>query len=242
MKHSLLSLLIFLLGLPAAFAQLSFSFTPDTVEVSDYFNPSDPEYELVGYATVKNESAQTVNVKWTRFLDVPDGWEVQVCDLNLCYNQIVYSNIASDIGANFPLPLAPGAETNMDVHVKPKGIAGTGEVRIDVSTEENPNDVLISGTYIFNALLTSTAKEASRARLAVFPNPTTDYFELRGADGIDQVVLYNIIGRQARSFNVAPGKRYYIGDLPNGMYLASLVNKQKGVLKTFRVSKRSIQP
>ncbi len=243
MKHCLLSFFILLLGLQAAFAQLSFSFTPDTVEVSDYFDPNDSEYELVGYATVKNESSQAVNVKWTRILTgVPDEWEVQVCDLNLCYNQVVYSNIAPDIGANFTLTLAPGAQTNMDVHVKPRGIAGSGEVRIDISTEENPDEVFVSGTYYINALLTSSAREASGARLAVFPNPTTEYFELRGAEGVDQVVLYNIIGRQVRSFRAEPGKRYYIGDLPNGMYLASLASRKKGVLKTFRLSKRSIQP
>lgn len=243
MKHCLLSLSLLLLGLPAALAQVSFSFTPDTLEISDYFNPSDPDYELVGYARVKNESNQSVNLKWTRVLvDVPDGWEVQVCDTNLCYNQVVYSNIAPDIGANFQLPLIPGGTTNMDVHVKPKGIAGTGEIRIDLTTEENPNDVITSGTYFFNALLTSSSSEASKTRLAIFPNPTSDYIELRGGDGVDQVVLYNIIGRQVRSFNAAPGKRYYIGDLPNGMYLASLASHKKGVLKTFRVSKRSIQP
>ncbi|NBC05771.1 MAG: T9SS type A sorting domain-containing protein, partial [Bacteroidetes bacterium] len=70
----------------------------------------------------------------------------------------------------------------------------------------------------------------------------TDYIQLNHAGAADRLVIYNIIGREMRSFNTAPGQRYYIGDLPNGMYLASLVSHKKGVLTTLRVQKSALRP
>lgn len=243
MRHILLCVLPFFSLLANTAAQVSLTFTPEEVEVSGVADPDDLFLEIVGYAKVKNVSNETINVKWTRVIvDMPDEWDSQVCDLNQCFIPIVYSNIAADIGANFPLPLAPGEETNMDVHIRPQGIAGDAEIRIDISTEEAPSTVLVSGTYKFTATPATSTRSNSRARLTAFPNPTSDYIELRGAEEVDRIVLYNVVGKEVRAFNAAMGGRYYVGDLPNGLYLASLVNNRKGVIKTLRVSKRSVQP
>ena len=55
-------------------------------------------------------------------------------------------------------------------------------------------------------------------------------------------MLYNVVGKEVRAFNASMGGRYYLGDLPNGLFLVSLINNKKGVIKTLRVSKRSVQP
>ena len=88
---------------------------------------------------------------------------------------------------------------------------------------------------------TSTS-EAFKPSISIFPNPATDYIQLSNAREADRLVVYNIVGREMRSFNTAPGQRYFIGDLPNGLYLASLVSHKKGVLNTLRVQKSALRP
>jgi hypothetical protein len=242
MKYRLLCILPLIALMGSLTAQAPLTITPAEIEVEGVALPDD-FHEIIGYATVKNVSNDTINLKWTRvIIDMPDAWESQICDLNFCFLPIVYSNFAPDLGLESPVPLAPGGETNMDVHILPKGVAGTAEIRIDLSTEEEPSTILASGTYRITATPATSTRQAARTRLTAFPNPTADYIQLRGAEEVSRIVLYNVLGKEVRSFNAAMGGRYYIGDLPNGMYLASLINNQKGVITTLRISKRSAQP
>jgi hypothetical protein len=232
-------LLIFTLSIEA---QVTLSFEPESISVSDYIDLSDNDYELVGYATVTNIGDEAISLRWNRVIeDMPEEWGVQVCDLNLCYNESIYSNfVPGEI--EIPVPLEPGASTNMDIHVKPRGVSGNGRVIIELSDTNTPDEIISTGTYDFDALVVTSTEDLNQAPLSVFPNPTADYFNIRGGNGIDRVVLYNILGREMRSFNVAPGQRYHIGDLPNGLYLASMVDNSKGIVKTLRLKKSTVRP
>ena len=243
MKQIILPFILFLFIFQSGVAQASLTLTPNPVETSGVADPNDIFIEIIGYATLKNEGTETISIKWERVeVDLPQGWESLVCDLNSCYEPPVYSNIANNIGINEPVTLAPGESTNLDVHAVPKGIAGTAEIRLDVSLLSDPDNVLLSGTYTFDASLVSSSKDINKARLNVFPNPATDYVEVQAPQNISRLVIYNVLGRQMRAFNVAPGSRYYVGDLPSGLYLASLANRKGEILKTFRLSKRSMRP
>lgn len=242
MNKTILSLFILLLLFQGVQAQATLSLTLDEMTIRDYVNLDDPDFELVSYGTLKNEGSEAVSIKWERVvIGLPEGWSVLVCDVNSCYEPIVYSNIADDIGMDAPVSLEPGETTNLDVHIRPNGISGAGEVRIDVSLADDPEDILISETYLFDALV-SGSREFSKARLNVFPNPATDYLEVQGAPAAGRLVISNILGRQMRSYNLAPGSRYYLGSLPSGLYLASVVNQKGAILKTFRISKRAVRP
>ena len=243
MKQIILPCIILLLAFQIGITQVNLTLTPNPIETSGFADPNDLFVEIVGYATLKNEGSESVTIKWERFfVDMPEEWEVQVCDLNQCYVPVVYSNIADDLGLNAPVTLAPGESTNLDVHIQPKGINGAGEVRVDVSLANAPNDVIVSGSYTFDAALVSSSKDLDKVKLSVFPNPATDYVEVRGGQNVDRLVIYSVLGRQMRSFPVLSGNRYYVGDLPSGLYLASLVHKNGNILKTFRLSKRSLRP
>ena len=65
---------------------------------------------------------------------------------------------------------------------------------------------------------------------------------LGGDNVVDQVVVYNLLGRQVRSFNAYQNARYDLSSLPNGFYLVSLLNEEAGTLKTVRLSKRAFRP
>ncbi len=243
MKRTLLFTFIIFAFLPAVFAQVSLTFTPGSIDKEGVADPDDLFVEMVGKATLTNDGTEPITIRWERIIsDMPAEWVVQVCDLNQCYAAVVYSNIAPDLGLDAPVTLEPGGETNLDVHVKPTGVAGTGKVTIEVADVNNQDEVLIAADYNFTATTVSSTNELDREALSIFPNPTTDYIQLKGKSAADRLVIYNIIGREMRSFNVAPGQRYYIGDLPNGLYLASLVSHRSGVLTTMRVQKSALRP
>ena len=218
-------------------------FSPESVEVVDYADPDDPHFELVAYSTLTNTGIETLSIRWERFIDdAPYGWNIRVCDNLQCYEEPVYSNMSEDIGIEAPITLLPGESTNIDIHVKPKGLSGDGDVRVDISIIGEPSsDVVASNTYSFSSLLTNV-KEAEKIKLDIYPNPTSDYFQIKGTQEVDRIVLYNIVGKEVRSFNVAPGMRYNLHGLPNGLYLVSLVNNERGILKTLRLGKRSRRP
>lgn len=86
------------------------------------------------------------------------------------------------------------------------------------------------------------ADEIQSYELRVFPNPTTDSFAVVDNIIVDEIILYNIIGRKVKTFAHESKKRYSLGDLPDGMYFVSLISASEGVLKTVRISKRVMRP
>jgi len=243
MKRTILLVIISVLSISCFYAQASLTFSSDTVTVTDEVEVDDNFFEIVAYGTLFNTGDEPITIRWERFIvDAPEEWEVLVCDLNQCYEPIVYSNIASDLGLDAPVTLEPGGSTNLDVHILPKGTAGTAVVNIEVADANEPDNVLITSRYELTATTPTSTEEIAVPTLSIFPNPATDYIQIRNSQDVDRLVVYNIVGREMRSFNAAPGQRYFIGDLPNGLYLASLVSHEKGVLTTLRVQKSAMRP
>ena len=89
-----------------------------------------------------------------------------------------------------------------------------------------------SGSSKTKALATNTI-------IQVFPNPATSYFSLTEIDNVKQVLVFNLVGRKMKQFTeIAKDKQYFIGDLPKGMYLVQMLNKQEKIITTRRISKR----
>lgn len=88
----------------------------------------------------------------------------------------------------------------------------------------------------------SFAADIEAYELRVFPNPTTDSFQVVDNIIVDEIVVYNIIGRKVRTFTHESNKKYTLGDMPDGMYFISLISEKDGVLKTLRISKRVMRP
>jgi hypothetical protein len=88
----------------------------------------------------------------------------------------------------------------------------------------------------------SFAADIEAYELRVYPNPTTDSFQVVDNIIVDEIVIYNIIGRKIRTFTHESNKKYSLGDLPDGMYFIGLISETEGVLKTLRISKRVMRP
>ena len=75
-------------------------------------------------------------------------------------------------------------------------------------------------------------------KIEVFPNPATSYISLTETQGVMRVAVYNLVGRLMRVFNqVEDEKRYYVGDLPQGMYLVQILGDRNKIITTKRIHK-----
>ena len=74
--------------------------------------------------------------------------------------------------------------------------------------------------------------------LQIFPNPATDYISVTKNEVVRQVMVFNLVGRQMKRFEAIDGEKYYVGDLPRGMYLVQLLGADSQIITTQRVNKR----
>lgn len=216
-----------------------------TVEETFEVDLSDSFLTLEMKTKVTNTSGDSIALKWTRLeLDKPGEWDTQVCDNVDCYIPIVGSNIDPDLGLNAPVILAPDSSLDMILYVLPNGIPGSGRIELDISLVENQDSILETIVYlpdIRQATITNIQEWLERD-LRMYPNPATDYFELTNTEYVDELIIYNRIGRQVASYRVTPGDRYPVYQLPDGIYLVSLINYDYGILRTLRLGKRGIRP
>lgn len=84
--------------------------------------------------------------------------------------------------------------------------------------------------------------EVREEPLRIYPNPTMEYISVTDNSEVAYLYVYNIIGRRVKDFPVFSGVRYSLRDLPDGMYLVSMVDAEGKVLKTVRTSKMMPRP
>ena len=82
------------------------------------------------------------------------------------------------------------------------------------------------------------AEKTADVRLHIYPNPATDYISLSNDEEVDEIIIYNLVGRLIRQFKVEEGGKYRVSDLSNGMYLVRFFNDRGKLLSTQRLSKR----
>lgn len=92
---------------------------------------------------------------------------------------------------------------------------------------------------VFFLVLGLSATYAQKGGLSVYPNPATDYISIDdNNDQIVQVAIYNLVGKKVKEFEYVRGEHYYVADLPKGMYLVQLIDRNQHVIKTQKVDKR----
>lgn len=74
--------------------------------------------------------------------------------------------------------------------------------------------------------------------IQVFPNPFTSYISINAPAEVSRIFVYNTIGTKMKAFYFETGQRYYVGDLPRGIYLVQFVSRDNKILTTRRVSKK----
>ncbi len=201
-------------------------------------------FDLVANATITNNTNDTLLIRWERnVVNIPNGWETKICDENLCYVEFVNSNIDIELMLEEPLILEPNTSSNLDVHFVPNGLVGSGKVEVEVALASESNNVIAVGEYNVEVVTTSTStKQLEKNAIKIYPNPSGDYLTLSSTNGVDRMIVYNMVGRAVRSFDVDSDNMYDISELSNGIYLISLYDRRGSIIKTLRVSKRNIRP
>lgn len=112
--------------------------------------------------------------------------------------------------------------------------------------------ILLLFLFSFASLLTSAQQSLNerlamsspdpgdRVNITIFPNPATNHIGLSQSDGVARILIFNMVGRQMKNFKAAGDSdhRYFVGDLPRGMYLVQIMGPNNEVITTKRVSKR----
>ena len=78
---------------------------------------------------------------------------------------------------------------------------------------------------------------SERVEVRVFPNPADSYLEVNDNDRVHQIAVFNLAGRQVKAFDYNKGEKFYVGDLPRGMYLVQLFDARRKVITTQRINK-----
>ena len=230
-------------------AQPSLSIHPDPLEFNEQADLSDLWSEPIAHSYVINTSNQTIKLRWEISVvgaDCPAEWKFKVCDKNQCYSSTVTSNVnlAPNGNPNVPVILEPGDTSIIDVHINPTGVAGCCAVEISLSdvTDINNPVAIETGDYDICISPLSTVTSAEKSRLRVYPNPTSDFISLSKNSFVKQLWVTNILGKRVRTFSSSYNGKYDISELPDGIYMVSMVDANNRIVKTVRVSKRSIRP
>lgn len=244
MKFFLL-LLTILLSTFTLSAQDIVTFSPTRVDTLFQVDISNSFDDLVAHGLIRNKTKDTLRIKWKRrVLSIPNGWSTKICDANLCYVEIVDSNIDPDLLLEEPVIIPPYGSANLDVHIVPNRAAGTGVVEIELSIVGEEDDIIGVAAYQMEVRdLSRRQISDNRKSLRVYPNPSSNFLNISYNPLIEKVMVYNMVGRVVKTFDATRAGVYDISELPNGIYLIGLYDDNGELIKTTRVTKkRAITP
>ena len=97
---------------------------------------------------------------------------------------------------------------------------------------------LLSSFAIGQTSFRTFGNTPAAVELQVFPNPAVDYIQVSTNQAVERVAVFNLAGRQIKAFTYRAEEKYYVGDLPKGMYLIQLLGAQNSRIATRRISLR----
>jgi Secretion system C-terminal sorting domain len=185
------------------------------------------------HSLIKNNAATTKTFRWERTIrSATAGWDIAICDKNLCYTPSVSTQ---------NITLTTNEEARMDVHIYPNHNMGAAVVEIKVTEIENNNNTATT-VYYFNTPVGTKDLVNKAANVRIYPNPVVDHFSIiDDNDVVETIAIYNMIGRQVRTFKTSEDAKYTIGDLPDGMYLIRFYSANGVMVKILRINKMRVR-
>ncbi|MCC6725976.1 MAG: T9SS type A sorting domain-containing protein [Saprospiraceae bacterium] len=244
MKQALLFFIAIVFGCPHLAAQPSLDVAPAPWENTIEFDLSNTYDYATCHVRLKNTDRRAMNLRWELIVDeAPQGWRFSVCDQNTCYFTTNTTNVDYyDRIPYAPVIMMPGDTARLQLNVFPIGQAGSANVHINLYDLSNPKQLVSTANYFVTIEGTTPVTETDKAKLRVYPNPVSDYLTITRNTFIKQLWVSNVLGKRVRTFDTSFGNKYDIADLPDGIYLVSMVDANLKVVKTVRISKRSIRP
>lgn len=225
MKRNLLYTFILLFVANLAISQISID--PQSIE----FN-GDGQDEMTKYVSISNNTGGVLNLYW-KFVPAegyPSDWTTQICDINLCYAPNTLSS--SPIMPNEILD-GTTVEFSFKIWNYSGGIQGNSYGILYLYDDAGFTNVVAETS----APVTSTSNIDLRD-LVIYPNPTTEFIQLKNDASIASISIFNIVGRVVKTFNHTAGMIHDVTTLRSGMYLVRLEDKDGDVIKSMRLSKK----
>lgn len=182
---------------------------------------------------ITNNSTESIDLFWIYEpgQNYPESWKTQLCDINLCYLWDSFSSSPS-----LPNTLEAGQEVKFTIKVQNinEGLPITGNSYGILRLFDDPEK---TNEVAATAGVTATV-DFNNDDLVIYPNPTTEFFQLKNDANISSINIYNIVGRMVKTFNHQSGMVHDVTSLRTGMYLVRLENKEGEVVKSMRLSKK----
>ena len=189
------------------------------------------------YIYYTNSQDTTYKIYWKLIKDTSTwetGWQTYICDLNLCYNKNV--DMSSPTQGN-----VFGMGTHkFEFHFLPNGIPGCTIIGMELYSDKNFTQKIYSTSININNCISSSKDISSNnSGLKVFPNPVSEYFQVANSNNINKVVLYNLFGKEVKTFIHYNNAIHEIGDPKPGMYHVKLLDSKNKVVKTVKMTKNA---
>jgi len=191
------------------------SITPNTVIVDEV---DFEEFDVVGHSMFKNESNRSGTYIWERtVIEMTEGWNTAVCDVNICYSPAVGS-------AEFSVEAE--SQGILDVHVYPGGIEGSAIIQLRVYDTTNEENEVIA-YYYFNQLPTSTVERINN-KIRIYPNPVSDQLFIdSNSELVDFIEIHNIQGQVVHAQKMFSGNCLLVSHIPGGNYILRMFDKDR---------------
>ena len=223
MRLKIITLLLLIFTLGNIFAQVKF--VQDIIVANHYVNE-----EVHYFLDVKNNGSSEAEFYWK--LAKPNfnpGWQSQVCDLNgICYAW----NVDKSTKVN---KLQANETKQMSIQLKSNEIPDTGVVILNIYSDVAYTELIDSISIFFNIeVLNSIKNFKSKSDISVYPNPTTDYFQLTEKQNVRKIEVFNMIGKKVKIFDKNQIS-YSVRDIRNGIYLLRVYDLKGQVAKVLRL-------
>jgi hypothetical protein len=182
----------------------------------------------------KLEKDTTYEVHWKLLKDSTtwmQEWQTQVCDLNLCYldnRDFNNPNLANEFKAGDNL---------FELHFKPNGKPGCTILTLVLYSDRDFTQELYRTSINVNNCISNVVNVASPVNIKVYPNPATEYFQINNGTNVEKIKLYNMFGREIKSFYHYNHAQHEIGELKSGMYLLKMLDNKNRLIKTVKLNK-----
>ncbi len=210
-----------------AYAQFSSNPSPITISVPPTAG------EIVTDVLFNKPADSTYTIYWKlekNLSTFESAWELSVCDLNLCYTPAV-----ERCPANKPNQFV--ANSNLfQFHFKPNGVTGNSIVGVKLYTDKNLTQEVYSTTMNISSTVSST-KDLNAVNIKVYPNPAIDYFQVTNGSAVKKVVLYNMFGKEVKTFFHYNNAQHEISELKAGMYIVKMMDEKNKVIKSLKLNK-----
>jgi hypothetical protein len=225
----ILQTLIALFFISSIFGQITFS--PEKITLL-----GNPTEELITFKVdLTNSGAADVQLYWKleKGENFPTNWATQVCDFQLCYGENI-----DQMSTAIPNTLKAGETRDFKIYLLPKNMEGDGDLTLTIYDDEAfSNEVVKLTTNQVTVSTTTSIKDLQNNDIKIYPNPSSEYFQMTNDEKVTKVIIYNLAGKTIKELNHFMGKSQNIDFLRSGMYLVRLFDTRSELIKTMRLQK-----